>query len=386
MYERILIKIYKYSGNVKLSKFFTNIIMGMLSFITVIKYYLIPGDKGKITPVGELAERKFIPKKIKRNDQVMYDLSIIIPAYNSSSTIDNCLNSILKEDTDYNYEVIVINDGSKDDTLERLAKYNELANVTILSHENRGIAYTRNRGLEEASGKYIMFIDADDVIPAKTINVLLSKAFSKDYDIIEGNYLNVYGDGQKVSGKPLWEKDFEVDLRQNQEFIREIKGFPWGRIYKRELWDNVEYPMGFEYEDTIIRFTIFRRAETFAYINKNIYEYTLSTTSISSRLKGTLNSLDTYFVAEYLLENNKYIGLEEDEVFYKIVLNQFSSMLYYRSIGVDNEYKRYILSKSAETLMKLENYCPKLSKKDEILKKAILDKNLKRWEICCKWR
>ncbi len=386
MYERILVKIYKHSGNVRLSKLCTNIIMCMLSFISVIKYYLTPADHTEMTVVDEVAERSFVPKKIKRNEQVKYDLSIIIPAYNSSGTIDNCLESILKEDTDYNYEVIVINDGSKDDTLEKLAKYRELKNFTILSHENRGIACTRNRGLEEAAGKYIMFVDADDIVPAETINVLLNKAFSKNYDIIEGNYLNVYGDGKKVSGKALWQDDFEVDLKQNQEFIREIKGFPWGRIYKRELWDNVEYPIGFEYEDTIIRFTIFRRAETYAYINKNIYEYTLSTTSISSRLKGTLNSLDTYFVAKYLIDNNRYLGVKEDEVFYKVVLNQFSSMLYYRSIGVNKEYKKYILSKSAETLTEIEDYCPQLSQKDRMLKSAILEKNLKRWEICCKWR
>ena len=122
------------------------------------------------------------------------------------------------------------------------------------------------------------------------------------------------------------------------------------------------------------------------YINKNIYEYTLSTTSISSRLKGTLNSLDTYFVAKYLIDNNRYLGVKEDEVFYKVVLNQFSSMLYYRSIGVNKEYKKYILSKSAETLTEIEDYCPQLSQKDRMLKSAILEKNLKRWEICCKWR
>ena len=85
-------------------------------------------------------------------------LSIIIPAYNAENYIEKCLNSIEDKDS---IEIIVINDGSTDKTMEILNKYK---NIKIINNTNHGVSYSRNSGLKVASGKYIMFVDSDDYL------------------------------------------------------------------------------------------------------------------------------------------------------------------------------------------------------------------------------
>ena len=118
-------------------------------------------------------------------------LSIIIPVYNVEAYLMRCLNSVLKQDLSQNeYEIICIDDDSCDKSLEILNQYkNKNENIKILVNEtNRGQAFSRNRGIEEAKGEYIIFVDADDAIEENKLAEIYDLSKKENLDVLEYSY------------------------------------------------------------------------------------------------------------------------------------------------------------------------------------------------------
>lgn len=130
-------------------------------------------------------------------------LSIVIPAYNVDAYISRCLDSCIcqsipKDD----YEMIIVNDGSTDRTLDIASEYaNQYKNIRILSQENKGLSEARNTGLCESSGKYVWFVDSDDWIERDCLN-LVFQALKADVDLLEIQYQLVFEDGKIQEGSP----------------------------------------------------------------------------------------------------------------------------------------------------------------------------------------
>lgn len=138
-------------------------------------------------------------------------LSVIIPAYNAAKTIERCLDSVINQ-TYNNLEIIVVNDGSSDDTLKICKKYVKKDNrIIVINNENKGVSYSRNCGIEIASGDYITFIDADDYLDLNCFEIVLSK-FNKDIDFVRYNFKL---DGDKGFNNNLYElKDQMIELNE----------------------------------------------------------------------------------------------------------------------------------------------------------------------------
>ena len=115
-------------------------------------------------------------------------ISIIIPVYNWENHISKCLDSILNQ-TYSKFEIIVINDGSTDNTLQVLKKYD--GHITVITHKNQGVWLTRNVGIKHAKWDYIMFVDNDDFIKVESLKNFVNEIRKEDYDIIIGWY-NAY--------------------------------------------------------------------------------------------------------------------------------------------------------------------------------------------------
>lgn len=117
-----------------------------------------------------------------------YDLQIIVPAYNVDKYVAECLESILNQKTHYSYLVTVVNDGSTDKTPEIIRSYQEKYpdRMEVINQENRGFSGARNAALKVLKGRYITFLDSDDVMAGSAIEALLDKADGKD--IIQGGW------------------------------------------------------------------------------------------------------------------------------------------------------------------------------------------------------
>lgn len=155
--------------------------------------------------------------------------SIIIPIYNSEKYLENCIESVLNQ-TEQNYELILINDGSKDSSEEIMTKYKNKYpdKIKIFSQENKGIGRTRNRGIEEAEGKYIFFIDNDDTIKEDYLETFINEAEKNDFDMVLGGFETVDENNKIIL----------QTIPQNTEwsFLRIIS--PWARIYKKDFLIN----------------------------------------------------------------------------------------------------------------------------------------------------
>ena len=161
-------------------------------------------------------------------------LSIIVPAYNAEKSICRCIDSILK--TSYkNYEVLIINDKSIDNTLEKLKSNYEIKNnIRIIDlNENKGVSYCRNLGVKEAKGEYITFVDADDYISENMYSNMMKLVEEYDLDCCVCDYIEVFPNGNTVKSK----YSYKNKLLNNEMCIREyltdrISPAVWDKIFK----------------------------------------------------------------------------------------------------------------------------------------------------------
>lgn len=157
-----------------------------------------------------------------------YDVSVIVPVYNSEKYIDRCIKSIL-EQTYKNFELILINDGSKDNSINILNKYKKKdKRISIIDKKNEGVAKTRNLGIQKAKGKYVIFIDNDDFINKNYVETYYKIIKEKKLDIVIGGYERVNSKGKVIKRVEFKNRPF------NKEMIYKICS-PWAKIYKKSF-------------------------------------------------------------------------------------------------------------------------------------------------------
>ena len=137
-------------------------------------------------------------------------LSIIIPVYNCEKTIRKCLDSIFIQKNDLKYEIIIVDDGSSDGTVEVVESVIAgRGNVKFIHQENAGAGAARNKALRYASGDYLLFIDGDDYISSNSLNILkIEMQKNEDLDVLIFMY-RYYDEGSCVF-KKMSQRDAEV--------------------------------------------------------------------------------------------------------------------------------------------------------------------------------
>ena len=245
-----------------------------------------------------------------------YDLMIVIPAYNVQDYIEECMDSVLHQVTQYVFQVVVIEDGSTDHTGERLEKYESDPRVRVIRQKNSGIACARNAGLETITGRYVMFVDSDDVLCPDAIQKLLQKADRLDADIVEGSKY-AFNENGSVRWRVLCE-----DTEEDADFLSH-RGVPWGCVIRAEIFRNLKFPDGFEYEDSIMSYCVFPTAGKKCCISHMVYAYRHNKNSISHTASETPGCIDTYYVSLALWK--WYVNrFEITESFQLLVLRQIA--------------------------------------------------------------
>ena len=189
-------------------------------------------------------------------------LSIVIPAFNCEKTIGKCLNSIYEQNTDLKYEVIVVNDGSVDKTVNVVNEYIKTNNnIIILSQNNKGAGAARNKGIEASNGDYLLFIDADDYLLPNALNVIKTELNKKDIDVLIYTYR--YFDEKENKFKDMPKRDSDIYCNQKilgrvfsfseYEKIHECIAYPWNKVFSREFVNKNEL----RFSETIVHNDIF---------------------------------------------------------------------------------------------------------------------------------
>ena len=120
-----------------------------------------------------------------------FDLQIIVPAYNAEKFVAHCLESTLHQDTKYSYLITVVNDGSTDRTPEIIESYHVKFpdRIEVINQENKGFSGAKNAALRVLKGRYITFLDSDDVLGEGAVQTLLTEVYMTDADIVQGGWI-----------------------------------------------------------------------------------------------------------------------------------------------------------------------------------------------------
>lgn len=298
-------------------------------------------------------------------------VSIVVPIYNSEKYLKSCCRSILKQ-TYKTLEIILVDDGSRDNSLiicQKLAKHDN--RIKIISISNQGVSVARNRGIESATGKYICFVDSDDILPKNAIETLFRKVTGDQADFCQGSILGIY----KVHNKTIGEKkDDSFAERNNYDSWRTvIGGLYWGPVaalYKTDiikkhgLFFCVGIKLG---EDSIFLANYLAHCDRVSTCKDYVYLYNRINT-ISATRKGYKDAwkwLLEFTVAYQNLYPDQYqykqsaveeMALRNLDYVYEHYVNQCQNLgktkiLYYLAI-IHNNFEQFLNCFSSENIIR----------------------------------
>lgn len=232
----------------------------------------------------------------------MARISIIIPVYNCEKHISRCIDSIISQ-TNKDYDIIVINDGSTDNSLAILNAYKNKfpTKITLIDQENCGVANTRNKGIELAAGEFITFIDNDDYLDDDYLDTLVKGMEDGEYDILISGYRRI-----TETGKVLFSRNI-----QDKVFQKYIIVAPWARLFRREflIKENIgfyQYGIG---EDVYFNIHAYQKTDKIKMIDYVGYNWFFNSASVSNTSQRGFNKeVDVL----YLLDKIKSVVQKED--------------------------------------------------------------------------
>lgn len=206
-------------------------------------------------------------------------ISVIIPAYNVEKYIEQCLDSLFKQ-TFQDFEIIVVNDGSTDQTAAKLKIYQEKysGRLTVFHQENQGQSSARNKALSHVTGKYILFMDADDYVLPDYMETLVTTAEKEEADLVICGYKQVRNNGEVVFERNS--KDWEISFGNGLSHVFQYS--PCAKIYRSDLILNnhLQFGVGEKMEDGpfgIITSSIAKKTVVLPYCGYMYREYEEST-------------------------------------------------------------------------------------------------------------
>lgn len=269
----------------------------------------------------------------------MKKVSIILPVYNVEQYIKKCLESI-QQQTYPNLEVIIVNDGATDKSVEYCEQICKIDSRFSVTHkENGGLSDARNVGIDKAKGDYLIFVDSDDFVSQDMVSYLVSSMENNEADIAICDPAHYYSDRQN-NDLNIFYPASSVKVYEKTEALCEMfyqKSFlvsAWAKIYKKELFDDIRFPVGKLFEDSAVMYLLFEKCEKIVYSNAKLYAYVHRDNSITTK-KFSDKDLDILDISNTILDH--YSGnfrVYKAAVSYKvsacfrILLNSFSEKKY----------------------------------------------------------
>lgn len=243
------------------------------------------------------------------------DITIIIPTYNATNTIEKCVDSLLKQVGNFLYQIIILDDGSSDDTLSKLEKYHDNPQVKTVAKQNTGASATRNAGIEMADSEYLIFVDADDFVEKDYLKLLFDQFKNNaGCDLAICGYRKEDENGE-LRFNAAGQKQV-MDQRQALEQIfvsTGYEGYPWNKLFKTSIIKENQIRFSTDLalaEDLYFCCEYLLHCSKVSYDPKPVYHYVVQENSqINSNRYGapynpkSLNILTTYTRLQSLIPN-----------------------------------------------------------------------------------
>jgi len=224
-------------------------------------------------------------------------ISIIIAIYNVEKMLKRCLDSIVSQDYP-NIEIILVNDGSTDNSLGICKKYKEEdTRIVLINKKNGGVSSARNAGIEKATGDIVLFVDSDDWVSTNLCSDIAHIFSNNEIDIVIFGFNIIQGKKTKAI---CTQKDRLITKEKAIEGLlidKAIRNYPWNKAYKSELFKNVRYPEVRTFEDVAATFKLFDNASCFYITKKCLYNYEIRNNSLSTKWWKSEEKVIDYFDA-----------------------------------------------------------------------------------------
>lgn len=268
----------------------------------------------------------------------MLGISIIIPVYNVEKYLVQCLESIINQ-TYKNFEVIIINDGSTDNSEKIIKSYQEKHScIRYYQQQNQGVSVARNLGLQKANGRYTIFIDPDDYLELNAFELMVNRAEIEDLDVVLIGYTEIYDDNIKgidtykfpsVDSEKIY-KGLDI---MNMMLELQINGFSWDKMFKTSSLkqNNFIFEKDRYIQDWFPVFKQMQVADKVGFINKSLYNY-------RQRGSSTVHKRNEKYLIDYSHAVSQIIEFSNTN---KEILN-ISSLTKFKIITFDNIIKMYV--------------------------------------------
>ena len=276
-------------------------------------------------------------------------VSVIVPVYNTEKYLRKCLDSLVNQ-TLKDIEILVINDGSPDDSQTIIDEYkSKYSNLKSYPKENGGLSDARNYGIDKANGEYLAFVDSDDYIALETYEIMYNKAVSQNFDIVVCDLNYVYEENKRVKAS----SNIVADTTDIKKAMLNIYPAVWNKIYKKELFqNNLRFKKGIWFEDVEFTYRLLPYVKSIGRTEGCFYQYVQREGSITKK-----NDLRIY---NYIDNLNSVVKFYKDNDFY----NEYQQELEY-------SYVRYLYATFIKqaTCFEKEEYQKAVNKACENVKK-----------------
>lgn len=293
----------------------------------------------------------------------MPKISIIMPIYNVEQYLEQCLDSCINQTLE-DIEVICVNDGSSDNSLQILENYAKKdARIKIINQENQGISETRNNGFKSASGDYILFLDSDDWLKENACEIAYNQIIENNNDFVYFSHL-IYSEStgkyREVSIAKFIEKikdERQINLKKVKNANYVFNAYVWNKLYKRQwlIKNNICFIEGKGEEDLPYTILVYLNSNSMSYIKKPLYIYR----ERSNSLTWTVNINNLVKSRDIPIQ---YISNAQDSGnMFKVYLTYYFSNLchWYVKIPLDNDQRKQFKELILKSFYKLKGKDPR---------------------------
>lgn len=234
-------------------------------------------------------------------------ISIIIPVYKVEIYLEKCIQSVINQ-TYENLQIILVDDGSPDNCGKICDEYAQKDHrIEVIHKSNGGLSDARNKGLEIAKGEYIGFVDSDDYIEADMYEVLYNLLKQYNADVSICNFYTVSQGKITIKNADNGIKEYNrIEILKEVLLDKNIQSYAWNKLYKKELFDEIKYPVGKKYEDIGTTFYLLEKCNKVVVIGKPEYYYI-------NRQDSIVNNVTETTITDYIeLIMQRYDYIEEN--------------------------------------------------------------------------
>ena len=265
-------------------------------------------------------------------------VSIIIPIYNSEEYLERCFESLVNQTYD-NIEIIAINDGSTDNSLELCYKWEKLdSRIKVFSKKNGGISSARNYGITQSKGDYYSFIDSDDDVSYNFIELLVRNLEMNQVDVSMCGINKIYTYKNKIDNKSSRINNIKLDRDAFLEYIElenSYDSFVWNKLFKKDIVNNTMFEEDiFMNEDTIFMLKLCMQNPTFYYEDQKLYNYYLHNDSISRKKLDDKKITGITSFNKAIEICNSYFPKYKD----KYLIKKIQLIIWFKSSTIEKKY------------------------------------------------